>query len=117
MTQSRGITTHILDTARGRPAAGIPVVLEQRGRSGEWTAIGRGETDHDGRLHSLYPASTPLAPAVYRITFQTRRYFEALGVAAFYPEVVVVFETTAGESHYHVPLLIGPFGFTTYRGT
>ena len=111
------ITTHILDTARGRPAAGIPVVLEQHSGGGEWTAIGRGETDHDGRLGTLHPEDTPLVPAVYRIRFQTRRYFESLHIDVFYPEVVVVFETTAGESHYHVPLLIAPFGFTTYRGT
>jgi 5-hydroxyisourate hydrolase len=68
-------------------------------------------------LGSLYPDGTPLLPAVYRLTFQTRSYFDLLGVAAFYPEVVVVFETAAGETQYHVPLLIGPFGFTTYRGT
>lgn len=111
------ITTHVLDTARGRPAAAISVVLERRGGAGEWIAVGRGETDRDGRLRSLYPDGTPLAPAVYRLTFQTRSYFDSLGVAAFYPEVVVVFETAAGETHYHVPLLIGPFGFTTYRGT
>lgn len=112
-----GITTHVLDTARGRPAAAIPVVLEQRDGTGEWIAVGRGETDGDGRLRSLHPDGTPLEPAVYRLTFQTRGYFDSLGVAAFYPEVVVVFETAAGETHYHVPLLIGPFGFTTYRGT
>lgn len=111
------ITTHVLDTARGRPAAGIPVRLEQRSRGGEWQAIGRGDTDEDGRLRSLYPDGAPLTAGVYRITFQTQGYFESLGVAAFYPEVVVVFETAPGETHYHVPLLIGPFGFTTYRGT
>jgi len=117
MAQSQGITTHILDTARGRPAAAIPVVLERRDDTGEWMTVGRGETDRDGRLRSLYPDGTSLLPAVYRLTFQTRRYFDSLGVTAFYPEVVVVFETAAGETHYHVPLLIGPFGFTTYRGT
>ena len=111
------ITTHVLDTARGRPAAGIPVRLEQRSRGGEWLAVGRGDTDDDGRLGSLYPVDTPLTAGVYRITFQTHGYFESLGVDSFYPEVVVVFETTPGEEHYHVPLLIGPFGFTTYRGT
>lgn len=111
------ITTHVLDTARGRPAAGIPVRLEQRSRGGEWLAIGRGDTDDDGRLRSLSPADTALTAGVYRLTFQTHGYFESLGVDAFYPEVVVVFETTPGEGHYHVPLLIGPFGFTTYRGT
>lgn len=111
------ITTHVLDTARGRPAANIPVLLERRGRTGDWEAVGKGETDHEGRLRNLYPESSPLVPGVYRIMFQTRSYFESLDLAAFYPEVVVVFETAPGETHYHVPLLIGPFGFTTYRGT
>jgi len=111
------ITTHVLDTARGRPAAGIPVRLEQRLRGGEWQAVGRGDTDQDGRLRSLHPAGVPLTGGVYRLTFQTHGYFESLGVDSFYPEVVVVFETSPGETHYHVPLLIGPFGFTTYRGT
>lgn len=110
------ITTHVLDTARGRPAAGIPVLLEQR-RGNEWHAVGTGDTDRDGRLRTLCPDATPLTAGVYRLTFTTRGYFAAQGVAAFYPEVVVVFETAAGEAHYHVPLLIGPFGFTTYRGT
>ncbi|HEX6214779.1 MAG TPA: hydroxyisourate hydrolase [Vicinamibacterales bacterium] len=111
------ITTHVLDTALGRPAAGIAVRLEQRARGGEWTAIGQGETDRDGRLRSLHPEGSPLAAGVYRITFDTKSYFASRRAAAFYPEVVVVFETTAGETHYHVPLLIAPFGFTTYRGT
>lgn len=111
------ITTHVLDTARGRPAAGIPVRLEQRGRGGEWQAVGRGDTDDDGRLRSLYRDGVPLSAGVYRLTFETRGYFESLGVASFYPEVVIVFETAPGETHYHVPLLLGPFGFTTYRGT
>ena len=111
------ITTHVLDTARGRPAPGIPARLEQRRPGGEWLAVGRGDTDEDGRLSGLYPAGVPLTAGVYRLTFQTRGYFESLGVDSFYPEVVVVFETTPGEEHYHVPLLIGPFGFTTYRGT
>ena len=111
------ITTHVLDTALGRPAANIPVQLERRGHAGNWEAVGRGETDRDGRLKSLYPASSPLAAGVYRLTFQTHGYFETLDVKAFYPEVIVIFETQPGETHYHVPLLIGPFGFTTYRGT
>src|SRR5688572_16278020 len=102
------ITTHVLDTALGRPAAGIPVTLEQRGTNGEWTALGRGQTDHDGRLRSLHPDRS-LASGIYRITFDTKAYFESRRVAAFYPEVVVVFEAVAGETHYHVPLLIGPF--------
>ena len=111
------ITTHVLDTALGRPAAGIAVVLDRRDASGQWAEVGRGQTDTDGRLKTLYPGSDPPQPAIYRLTFDTQRYFGSLNVKAFYPEVVVVFETKAGESHYHVPLLLNPFGFTTYRGT
>ena len=111
------ITTHILDTARGRPAAAVQVLLEFRGESGDWQSISRGTTDLDGRLRTLYPDAKPLMPGVYRLTFDTGRYFEAVGASAFYPEVVVVFETLPGEQHYHVPLLLSPFGFSTYRGT
>ena len=111
------ITTHILDTALGRPAAGLMVMLDRRSDEGQWETVGRGHTDNDGRLRTLYPGSDPQVPGVYRLTFDTQRYFESLDVEAFYPEVVVVFETLAGETHYHVPLLLNPFGFTTYRGT
>jgi 5-hydroxyisourate hydrolase len=111
------ITTHVLDTARGHAAAGVHVLLERRGDDGDWQSISRGSTDHDGRLRTLYPDGQPLAAGVYRLTFDTERYFDAQGVTAFYPEVSVVFETTPGEKHYHVPLLLSPFGFSTYRGT
>ena len=111
------VTTHILDTSRGRPAAGVQVLLEYRGEGGDWQSISRGTTDIDGRLKTLHPDSKPLSPGVYRLTFDTGRYFETQGAAAFYPEVVVVFETAPGEKHYHVPLLLSPFGFSTYRGT
>jgi len=110
------ITTHILDTAKGRPASGVRVLLEQRADDGEWHSISRGTTDGDGRLKTLYPEGKPLAPGVYRLTFDTARYFESQG-NAFYPEVVIVFETAPGENHYHVPLLLSPFGYSTYRGT
>ena len=79
--------------------------------------LSSGETNADGRLASLMPIDDPLIQGVYRITFDTGRYFQAQGRQAFYPEVVVVFETVAGESHYHVPLLLSPFGYSTYRGT
>ena len=85
------IMTHILDTAKGRPAAGVQVLLEFRGEGGDWHSISRGTTDLDGRLRTLYPDSRPLTPGVYRLTFDTERYFEAIGAVAFYPEVVVVF--------------------------
>ena len=111
------ITTHILDTARGRPAAGVQVLLEFQNDAGAWQAVSRGTTDLDGRLRALYPEGKALTPGVYRLTFDTGRYFESHETATFYPEVVVVFETAPGEKHYHVPLLLSPFGFSTYRGT
>ena len=112
------ITTHVLDTARGRPAAGVPVRLEQRdGLRDEWTLVGRGETDADGRLRTLMPSDVQLGAGQYRLTFDTRTYFSGQSVPTRYPIVVIVFETTTGEAHYHVPLLLGPFGYTTYRGS
>jgi 5-hydroxyisourate hydrolase len=111
------ITTHVLDTSRGRPAAGVPVLLEHRAGGDDWHAVGRGETDADGRLRSLMPDEAPLKPGVYRLIFDTQQYFATQGASAFYPQVIVVFETTPGETHYHVPLLVGPFGYTTYRGS
>jgi hydroxyisourate hydrolase len=111
------ITTHVLDTVRGRPAAGVPVVLERNVGPELWEGVGRGETDDDGRLRNLMPVDAELVPGVYRLVFDPRRYFEAQGLRAFYPQVIIVFEATAGDHHYHVPLLLGPFGYTTYRGS
>jgi 5-hydroxyisourate hydrolase len=111
------ITTHVLDTSRGRPAAGVGVVLERGGSHGMWTVVGRGETDGEGRQRSLMANGTPLLAGVYRLTFDTKRYFEGLGVRPFFPTIAVTFETADGESHYHVPLLLNPFGYSTYRGS
>ena len=111
------ITTHVLDTARGKPAVGVPVVLEQSAGENGWRSIGHGETDADGRLRALVPSGITLEPGRYRLTFDTRRYFDAQGVRAFYPHVVIVFETAANEAHYHVPLLLSPYGYSTYRGS
>jgi 5-hydroxyisourate hydrolase len=109
-----GISTHILDTTRGRPASGVEVTLEHAAPSG-WTLLGRGATDADGRVKALL-ADSP-APGSYRITFQVGRYFEAAGVDAFYPEVAITFRVSGAGEHYHVPLLLNPFGFSTYRGS
>ena len=111
------ITTHILDTSSGRPAAGVDVLLQRRDAGGQWASIGRGTTDADGRLRTLYPDGKPLTPGVYRLTFDTASYFSDQGSASFYPEVSVVFEAVPDEKHYHVPLLLSPFGYSTYRGT
>jgi 5-hydroxyisourate hydrolase len=110
------ITTHVLDTARGRPAAGIDARLE-RLIGDRWETIGRGRTDEDGRLRTLLPDAEPIVPATYRLTFETAAYFGVLGVRAFYPLVTIAFEVVEANEHYHVPLLLSPYGYSTYRGS
>lgn len=112
------ITTHVLDIARGRPAAGVRVRLERRGDAGDaWEHLGAGETDADGRLRTLLNEGAPLRAGVYRITFETGAYFDAHGGEGFYPEASVVFTVRGGGEHYHVPLLLSPYGYSTYRGS
>jgi len=111
------ITTHVLDLSRGRPAAGVGVTLEVQNESGGWRAVGRGRTDDDGRLRSLTGESEALTEGVYRLTFETGDYFAAAGVETFYPLAVVVFRVGDASQHYHVPLLVSPFGYSTYRGS
>ncbi len=110
------ITTHVLDTARGRPAAGVAVILELQ-TAQEWQLLGQGMTDADGRLHDLLPAEFALAPGVYRLTFDTAAYFVAQQSESFYPLVVISFAVRDALQHYHVPLLLSPFGYSTYRGS
>lgn len=110
------ITTHVLDTSRGRPAQNVAIVLE-RVEGGTSHVLGRGATDADGRLRDLLPAGQPVQPGTYRLTFHTAAYFAASGVDAFYPEVAILFEVRAAGEHYHVPLLLNPFGYSTYRGS
>jgi len=111
------ITTHVLDTARGCPAAGVRVTLEYGDRDERWDVVGHGVTDANGRLRTLLPDADAPLPGVYRLRFDVRTYFEPFGVRSFFPHVVVTFEVSAGDGHYHVPLLVSPFGYTTYRGS
>jgi 5-hydroxyisourate hydrolase len=92
-------------------------VLDRIAGSDQWLFVGRGQTDADGRLRTLMPAGAPLAPGPYRLVFDTGTYFELRGIRAFYPSVIILFEAATGEDHYHIPLLISPFGYTTYRGS
>lgn len=111
-----GITTHVLDIARGRPAAGVPVTLESKGEGG-WTLVGRGTTDADGRLRDLAPSDFVLSGGEYRLTFDAGSYFAAVRTEGFYTEVVVAFVVRDAGVHHHVPLLLSPYGYTTYRGS
>lgn len=102
------ITTHVLDTAQGRPAGGVPVRLEVREQAG-WTLVGEGQTDVDGRLKTLTRGA--VRAGSYRLTFDTRSR------SAFFPAVSIEFEIEDAGAHYHVPLLISPFAYSTYRGS
>jgi 5-hydroxyisourate hydrolase len=110
------ITTHVLDTARGAPAAGVRVRLEREGAAGAWAHAGEGTTDGDGRLRTLLPAGG-LTAGAYRIVFDAGAYFRGLGVEAFWREVTIEFVVRDAQAHYHVPLLVSPFGYSTYRGS
>ncbi len=110
------ITTHVLDIASGQPGRGMRVTLERMDQ-GLWTLAGDGVTDEDGRLRTLLPAGQPAAPGAWRLTFETGAYFRARGIASYHPSVTVTFEVEGGGGHHHVPLLVSPFGYTTYRGT
>lgn len=109
---SSPITTHVLDTAKGGPAPGVRITLERQ-TDGAFAQVGEGVTDDDGRVKDLL-APGALEAGVYRITFHVDAYH---GGEGFYPSVPVVFRITAPGEHYHVPLLISPFGFSTYRGS
>ncbi|SFR59653.1 hydroxyisourate hydrolase [Microbacterium azadirachtae] len=108
------VTTHILDTTLGRPAPGVAVVLEARVGDG-WSGIGTGLTDADGRVKELGPER--LESGAYRLRFDTAAYFAGIDTDAFFPEVVLTFLVDAEQAHYHVPLLLSPFAYSTYRGS
>lgn len=108
------VSTHVLDTARGRPAADLVVTLARRDGDG-WVALETASTDADGRVSPLGPADG-VGPGDYRLRFDTGAWFAAEGITGFYPEAVIVF-TVADDTHHHVPLLLSPYGLSTYRGT
>jgi len=110
-----GISTHILDTTLGRPARDVTVRLEQQQEGGQWKPVAQGVTNEDGRVKPLLD-SVP-AVGLYRLTFETAPYFERQKIASFYPEVQIAFRVGSTQEHYHVPLLLNPFGYSTYRGS
>lgn len=110
------ITTHVLDTSRGQPAVDLPVSLHKK-TAATWQCIARGKTDDQGRISDLLGDSNVLASGIYRLNFETSIYFNALSEATFYPHVDVVFSVDTGGQHYHIPLLLSAFGYSTYRGS
>ncbi len=109
------ITTHVLDVARGVPAQGINVRLELKDKSG-WKTLAEDMTDADGRARELLDEGAKLEHGTYRLTFQTGEYFKHQKAKGFFPLVEITFDVTESR-HYHVPLLLSPFGYSTYRGS
>jgi 5-hydroxyisourate hydrolase len=118
------LSTHVLDTSVGRPAAGVAVLLERiRDANGDVAVdqreatLGAGTTDKDGRLRDFVTAGATLTEGTYRLRFDVTDYFARHLASTFFPEIVVVFRIDAPNEHYHVPVLISPYGYSTYRGS
>ncbi len=109
------LSVHVLDQQSGQPGAGIEVTLEQRKGSG-WRELARGVTNEQGRIPALYPEGKKMAAGDYRIVFRTGAHFARKGQATFFPRIPVEFTVDAPAQHYHIPLLLSPFGYATYRG-
>lgn len=109
------ITTHVLDTTIGKPGQNITIKMMQPVENG-WQTIAQGVTNKDGRIPDLLPPNRNLKPGTYKMLFETGKYFESIAVKGFYPQVEIQF-TVFDDSHYHVPLLVNPYGYSTYRGS
>lgn len=117
MTAIVTISTHVLDTALGAPAANVAVTLGRVDDGGHAITMSQGVTDSDGRVATLRPRDALLTPGAYRLCFDVAPYFAATQRASFYTEICVNFMVGEGAQHYHVPLLLSPFGYSTYRGS
>lgn len=111
------ITTHVLDISTGVPAGGVPVILERETSAAIWEIVGKGATDEDGRLRDLLDAGAVLKAGNYRLVFDTETYFAERQIESFYARITVAFVVRGAARHYHVPLLLSPFGYSTYRGS
>jgi 5-hydroxyisourate hydrolase len=109
------LTTHILDTTKGKPAEGVAIILYQGGND-EWNEIARGITNSDGRIKNLLSSDSKLQIGIYKMRFETKDYFDKTSTPTFYPYVEIIFDIQTSE-HYHIPLLLNPFGYSTYRGS
>ncbi len=109
------LSTHILDTTKGKPAEGVTIILYGGGND-EWTELARGLTNNDGRIENLLDKDDLLNFSIYKMRFETKDYFDKSEVKTFYPYIEIIFEIEP-DQHYHIPLLLNPFGYSTYRGT
>ena len=113
----KGISTHVLDLVHGKPAKGVPVRLEKQNTAGDWRLLTEALTDQDGRCAQLLPEGESLYPGAYRLSFDTGDYYGPRKIDTLYPAVHVVFQVRDGEPHFHIPLLLSPNGYSTYRGS
>jgi 5-hydroxyisourate hydrolase len=111
------ISTHVLDIAQGQPAEDVPVRLERQETVGSWRLLASSRTDQDGRCAQLLPENEALKPGIYRLSFDTVSYFNARKIDCLYPSVEITFLVRDGEQHFHIPLLLSPNSYTTYRGS
>jgi 5-hydroxyisourate hydrolase len=111
------ISTHVLDTSRGMPASEVPVRLERQDAAGNWHLLASANTDREGRCKQLLPEGEALQAGHYRLTFETASYYARHKVDGLYPFVGITFVVRKGDSAFHIPLLLSPYGYTTYRGT
>ncbi len=109
------ITTHILDTTKGKPAKGVNIILFQQ-QDTNWQQLAEGITNADGRISNLLADNIILPFGIYKLKFETQAYFDASFITSFYPFVEIIFNVNSQE-HYHIPLLLNPFGYSTYRGS
>jgi 5-hydroxyisourate hydrolase len=111
------ISTHILDIARGAPAGGVAVGLAMQNTDESWNELSHAWTDEDGRVKPFFLVGEPLQSGTYRLVFDTEPYYSGLEIETFFPQVTIVFNVDDAAQHYHVPLLICPYGYSTYRGS
>ncbi len=111
------ISTHILDIARGQPAKNVTVRLEKQETSGDWRVLNSARTDEDGRCSQLLPNGLDFSAGIYRLNFDVGNYYALQKIDTLYPAVEVMFQAGDGDSHFHIPLLLSPNGYTTYRGS
>lgn len=109
------LSVHVLNLQDGLPSADVTVTLEQRVGE-QWTMLNKGVTNAQGRIPALFPAGAAMARGTYRVTFKTGKWFADHKSASFFPEIPVIFTADGSVPHYHVPLLLSPYGYSTYRG-
>ena len=110
------LSVHVLNTQTGKPSEGVKVDLEQQ-QGGQWVTLASKTTDKDGRIGAFYPQGKNFTAGVYRVTFHTGEFFQRQHQTTFFPDVPVNFQVTNTQEHYHIPLLLSQYGFSTYRGS